>query len=155
MLIPFTALLSGLLFGLGLILSGMTNPAKVLSFLDVAGQWDPSLMFVMLGAISIGFFAFRAVKRRGRTLLSTSLHLPGARTVDLRLILGSLLFGMGWGLAGICPGPGLVMAASGHTGGILFVVAMVLGMFIFDLLEKYHQSDSNLNYRQPRNIERK
>lgn len=155
MLIPFTALLSGLVFGLGLILSGMTDPAKVLSFLDVAGLWDPSLMFVMLGAISIGFFAFRAAKRRGRTLLSTPVHLPGTRTIDLRLILGSLLFGMGWGLVGICPGPGLVLAASGHTGGIVFMVAMLLGMFIFDRLEKHRQSDSNVNYRQPGNIERK
>jgi len=155
MLIPFAALLSGLIFGLGLVLSGMTDPAKVLSFLDVAGPWDPSLMFVMLGAISIGFFAFRAAKRRGRTLLSTPIHLPGTCTIDLRLVLGSLLFGMGWGLAGICPGPGLVLAASGHTGGIVFVVAMLLGMLIFDLLEKYRQSDSNLNHRQPGNIERK
>ena len=155
MLILFTALLSGLIFGLGLIQSGMTDPAKVLSFLDVTGQWDPSLIFVMLGAISIGFFAFRTVKERDRTLLSAPIHLPGIRTVDLRLILGSLLFGAGWGLAGICPGPGLVLAASGHTGGIVFAVAMLLGMFIFDLLEKHRQSDSNVNYRQPGNIERK
>lgn len=155
MLVPFAAFLSGLIFGLGLILSGMTDPAKVLSFLDVAGPWDPSLMFVMLGAISIGFFAFRVAKQRGQTLLSTSVHLPGIRTVDLRLILGSLLFGMGWGLAGICPGPGLVLAASGNVEGIVFVVAMLLGMLIFDLLEKHHQSGSNLNYRQPGNIERK
>ncbi len=155
MLILFTALLSGLIFGLGLIQSGMTDPAKVLSFLDVTGQWDPSLIFVMLGAISIGVFAFRTVKQRGRTLLSAPIHLPGIRTVDLRLILGSLLFGAGWGLAGICPGPGLVLAASGHTGGIVFAVAMLLGMFIFDLLEKHRQSDSNVNYRQPGNIERK
>lgn len=148
MLITFVALFSGLIFGLGLILSGMTDPAKVLSFLDVAGSWDPSLMFVMLGAISIGFFAFRSAKQRGRTLLSAPVHLPGTRTIDLRLILGSLLFGMGWGLAGICPGPGLILAASGETGGIIFVIAMLLGMFVFDLLEKHRRTDSNLNHRQ-------
>ncbi len=155
MLIILVALFSGLVFGLGLILSGMTDPAKVLSFLDVTGSWDPSLMFVMLGAISIGFFAFRIAKQRGRTLLSTPIPLPGSRTIDLRLILGSLLFGVGWGLAGICPGPGLVLAASGEVGGVIFVVAMLLGMFIFDWLEKRRQAELNLHHRQQENIERK
>lgn len=155
MLIPLIALFSGLIFGLGLILSGMTDPAKVLAFLDVAGQWDPTLMFVMLGAISVGFFAFRVAKQRSQTIFSAPVRLPGNRTVDLRLVLGSLLFGMGWGLAGICPGPGLILAASGHTGGLVFVLAMLLGMFIFDLLERRRQADSNINHRQQEVIETK
>lgn len=155
MLILLVALFSGLIFGLGLILSGMTDPTKVLAFLDVAGQWDPTLIFVMLGAISVGFFAFRVAKQRGQTVFSTPIRLPGNRTVDLRLILGSLLFGVGWGLAGICPGPGLILAASGHTGGLVFVLAMLLGMFIFDLLERCCQTDSNINHRQQEVIETK
>jgi len=154
MLILITALLSGLIFGLGLILSGMTDPAKVLAFLDIAGPWDPSLALVMLGAISVGFFAFRTAKQRGHTLLAAPLHLPVSRVIDRRLILGSLLFGSGWGLAGLCPGPGLVLAASGHSAGIIFVTAMLLGMAVFDWLEKYHRTDSKLNDRQPENIGR-
>lgn len=154
MLILITALLSGLIFGLGLILSGMTDPAKVLAFLDIAGSWDPSLALVMLGAISVGFFAFRAAQQRGHTLLAAPLHLPASRVIDRRLILGSLLFGFGWGLAGLCPGPGLVLAASGYSAGIIFVTAMLLGMAVFDWLEKYHQTDSKLNDRQPENIGR-
>ncbi|ABI60732.1 YeeE/YedE family protein [Nitrosomonas eutropha] len=154
MLILIAALLSGLIFGLGLILSGMTDPAKVLAFLDVAGSWDPSLALVMLGAISIGFLAFRAAKQRGQTLLSAPLHLPVSHTIDRRLILGSLLFGAGWGLAGLCPGPSLVLAASGHSGAIIFMMAMLLGMIIFDRLEKYRQAVSKPNDRQQKNIGR-
>lgn len=154
MFILITALLSGLIFGLGLILSGMTDPAKVLAFLDVTGSWDPSLALVMLGAISIGFFAFRAAKQHGQTLLSAPLRLPVSHVIDHRLILGSLLFGAGWGLAGLCPGPGLVLAASGHSAGIVFVTAMLLGMAVFDGLEKYRQADSKPDDRQSENIGR-
>jgi uncharacterized protein len=136
MILQLVALLSGIAFGIGLILSGMVNPAKVLAFLDITGQWDPSLAFVMAGAVLVGYFAFKSVKRREQTLLSASIHLPTSSKVDSRLILGSLVFGIGWGLAGICPGPGLVLAASGHSGAIVFVVAMLLGMLIFDRLEK-------------------
>lgn len=152
MFILIAALFSGLIFGLGLILSGMTNPAKVLAFLDIFGAWDPSLALVMLGAISIGFFAFRVARQRGQTLLSTSLHLPISHKIDRRLILGSLLFGVGWGLSGLCPGPGLVLAASGHLAGIVFVIAMLLGMAMFDWLEKYCQPDVTLNNQQQKNI---
>jgi uncharacterized protein len=136
MILQLVALLSGIAFGIGLILSGMVNPAKVLAFLDITGQWDPSLAFVMAGAVLVGYFAFKSVKRREQTLLSAPIHLPTSSKVDSRLILGSLVFGIGWGLAGICPGPGLVLAASGHSGAIVFVVAMLLGMLIFDRLEK-------------------
>jgi uncharacterized membrane protein YedE/YeeE len=131
-----TALISGIIFGIGLIVSGMFNPAKVLGFLDIAGQWNPSLIFVMAGAISIGFFAFRMAKKRGKTWLATPLYLPDNNVIDARLILGSILFGVGWGVAGICPGPALVLAGSGYTEGIIFVMAMLAGMAIFEQLEK-------------------
>lgn len=150
MLVIIAALFSGLIFGLGLILSGMINPAKVLAFLDVAGSWDPSLALVMLGAISIGFFAFRWARQRGQTLLSTPLHLPTSHVIDHRLILGSLLFGIGWGLSGLCPGPGLVLAASGQLAGIIFVIAMLAGMAVFDWLEKYR--NTHLDHLQQKNI---
>jgi uncharacterized membrane protein YedE/YeeE len=151
MFISLIALLAGLIFGIGLMLSGMINPAKVLAFLDITGRWDPSLILVMAGAVSIGFFAFRSAKRRGQTLFASPIHLPATNMIDSRLILGSLMFGIGWGIAGICPGPGLVLAASGHAGAIIFVAAMLLGMAIFDLLEKRrmnhlkpeHQSGKN------------
>lgn len=131
------ALLAGLIFGMGLILSEMANPAKVLSFLDMTGSWDPSLAFVMMGAISIGVMAFTLARRRGQTYLGSSLHLPTSRVINQRLVLGSLAFGIGWGLAGICPGPGLVLVGTGSLRGIVFVAAMLLGMGIFELLERH------------------
>jgi uncharacterized membrane protein YedE/YeeE len=131
------ALLAGLIFGIGLILSEMANPAKVLSFLDITGSWDPSLAFVMMGAISVGVMAFTLARRRGQTYLGSSLQLPASRVIDKRLVLGSLAFGIGWGLAGICPGPGLVLVGTGSLHGIVFVAAMLLGMGIFELLERH------------------
>lgn len=136
MITQLIALISGIVFGIGLIVSDMFNPAKVLGFLDIAGQWDPSLIFVMAGAISVGFFAFRMVKQRGKTLLATPLYLPDSKMIDARLIFGSMLFGVGWGIAGICPGPALVLAGSGYVEGIIFVIAMLTGMAIFEQLEK-------------------
>ncbi|TKI06488.1 YeeE/YedE family protein [Martelella alba] len=130
------SLLSGLLFGLGLIVSGMANPAKVIGFLDITRVWDPSLAFVMGGAISVGFFAFRAAFRRAAPWYGEKMHLPTARQIDKRLIGGSLIFGVGWGLAGICPGPGLVLLGMGAVKGWLFVAAMIIGMLIFEGLEK-------------------
>lgn len=137
MITIFIALLSGLIFGIGLILSQMANPAKVLNFLDMTGSWDPSLAFVMIGAISIGVLAFAVAGRRGQTYLGSSINLPISRVIDKRLILGSLAFGIGWGLAGICPGPGLVLVGTGSLHGMVFVAAMLLGMAIFELLERY------------------
>ncbi|MCQ9372070.1 hypothetical protein NQ024_12660, partial [Corynebacterium sp. 35RC1] len=102
------ALVAGLLFGAGLIVSGMANPAKVLGFLDLFGQWDPSLAFVMAGAIAVGVIAFFVARRRGRSWLGTPIQLPSATGVTARLVLGSAVFGIGWGLAGFCPGPALV-----------------------------------------------
>lgn len=124
-----SALLAGLLFGLGLLLSGMSNPVKVLGFLDVTGQWDPSLMLVMGGAIAIGFFAFRRAERQTYSLLGEPMQLPDKSRLTPRLVVGSALFGIGWGLAGICPGPGLVLVGMGQVGGVYFVAAMLLGMW--------------------------
>ena len=104
----FSALFSGLVFGLGLIISGMANPAKVLGFLDLAGAWDPSLALVMAGAIGVGFFAFLIAKRRTLSLMGAEMKLPTATLIDTRLLTGGALFGIGWGIAGFCPGPGLV-----------------------------------------------
>ncbi len=126
----------GLLFGLGLILSGMTDPRKVLGFLDLAGDWDPSLALVMGGAIAVGVLAFALAKRRGCSLLGSSLHLPGNTRPDRRLVLGSLTFGIGWGLAGLCPGPALVSMAAGQGKALLFVLAMLAGMRLFDFFER-------------------
>lgn len=132
----FTALLSGLIFGLGLLLSGMASPAKVLGFLDLAGAWDPSLALVMLGAISVGLVAFAVAGRRSRTLLDLPMQAPPRRSIDRRLIGGSLLFGIGWGLAGFCPGPALVALGMGSGPALLFVAAMLVGMKAFDWLER-------------------
>jgi hypothetical protein len=127
---------AGLVFGAGLILSGMTDPGKVIGFLDVAGNWDPSLAFVMAGAILVGFFAFRAAGRRGRTFLGGALHLPTRRDIDLRLLGGAAVFGIGWGLAGFCPGPALVSFASGVDQAAVFVAAMLGGMLVYRAAER-------------------
>jgi hypothetical protein len=131
-----SAFVVGLLFGLGLILSGMTDPGKVQGFLDLFGNWDPSLAFVMGGAIAVGFFAYALAKQRTRSFLGGAMHLPKATAIDKRLVIGSLTFGVGWGLAGFCPGPGLVSMASGEVKGLAFVAAMVAGMLVFEWLER-------------------
>jgi uncharacterized membrane protein YedE/YeeE len=130
------AFAAGLVFGIGLIVSGMTDPAKVIGFLDIAGNWDPSLAFVMAGAIAVGFFAFAFARRRTRAFLGEAVRLPQRRDIDLRLVLGSLIFGIGWGLAGFCPGPALVASAAGETKAALFVLAMLLGMAIHAAAER-------------------
>ncbi|MDN0075126.1 YeeE/YedE family protein [Crenobacter sp. SG2303] len=135
--------LAGLLFGVGLILAGMANPAKVLGFLDLAGAWDPSLALVMGGAIALGLGAFTLAKRRTRSLLGLPMQLPSNRKIDRRLMLGSVLFGIGWGLAGICPGPALVLVGAGEGKGVLFVLAMLFGMALFEVLERRHQAKAH------------
>ncbi|KAA1011505.1 YeeE/YedE family protein [Paraburkholderia panacisoli] len=130
------ALLAGLIFGTGLIISGMANPAKVLGFLNLAGNWDPSLAFVMAGAIAIGAPGFSIARRLKRSVLDAPMQLPTATRIDRRLLVGSALFGAGWGLAGFCPGPALVSTGSGEPKAVLFVVAMLVGMAIFSLLER-------------------
>lgn len=130
------ALITGLVFGIGLIVAGMTNPAKVLGFLDLAGRWDPSLALVMAGAILVALPAFRVAARRRQSLLGEPMHLPTATRIDRRLVLGSLAFGAGWGLAGFCPGPALASIATGAVQPLIFCAAMLAGMGIFELLER-------------------
>ncbi|WFU41994.1 YeeE/YedE thiosulfate transporter family protein [Bradyrhizobium sp. CB82] len=122
----------GLIFGAGLLISGMSNPAKVLNFLDLAairaGSWDPSLMFVMLGAVATAFIGFRLVLKRQRPLLGDTFHLPATNDLDPRVIVGPAIFGVGWGLAGFCPGPAFVALGYGTLASVLFVFAMMIGM---------------------------
>ena len=127
---------AGLIFGIGLILSGMIDPGKVLGFLDLAGAWDPSLALVMGGAILVGGLGFWWAQRRTVNLLGGELNLSQSTLIDRRLVLGSLTFGVGWGLAGFCPGPALVSLGAGQPKAIVFVLAMVVGMGLFEWLER-------------------
>lgn len=127
--------LAGLLFGLGLIMSGMTNPAKIIGFLDITGAWDPTLAFVMGAALIVATPAFAMAGKKEKSLLGMPMLIPTNRQLDKRLILGSLVFGAGWGLAGYCPGPAIASLFSGQMGTVLFVVAMLLGMQLFSWLE--------------------
>jgi len=129
------ALLSGLLFGIGLIICGMANPAKVLAFLDVTGRWDPSLMLVMGAAVLVAAPAFALARRRDRSALDLPMRLPALRQIDRRVVLGSLVFGAGWGLAGLCPGPAIVSLGTGELKPVLFVAAMLTGRAIYEALE--------------------
>ena len=126
-----TALVAGLVFGIGLIVSGMSNPARVIGFLDLAGNWDPSLALVMAGAIAVSFIPFQIASRAPRSLLGEKMRLPTARDIDRRLVLGALMFGVGWGLAGYCPGPALVSLVSGGYKPLVFVASMTGGMLLF------------------------
>lgn len=134
------AFASGLIFGLGLILSGMANPEKVLGFLDLAGLWDPSLAFVMGGAILVGLFAFGLARKRTLSFLGFDMKLPTSSRIDKRLMGGSLLFGVGWGIAGFCPGPGLVALGAGEQKAAVFVAAMLAGMAIYEWIERRRPS---------------
>lgn len=132
-----SSFLMGLLFGIGLIVSGMSNPEKVLGFLDLAGNWNPSLALVMAGAVAVGLAAFRFTRRRTSTLLGAPLQIPTNRQIDRRLVTGSAIFGIGWGLAGICPGPALTLIGSNAASkGMVFVSAMLAGMLIFEIYER-------------------
>ena len=134
-----TAFLAGLLFGIGLIVAGMADPHKVLAFLDLAGHWDPSLALVMVGAIAVAVVGFRLAARRSSSLLGLPIHLPLVRHLDRRLLLGSLAFGVGWGLVGLCPGPAVVALGAGTAKAATFVLAMVAGMVLFEVLERRRQ----------------
>ena len=131
-----SAFITGLVFGFGLLLSGMANPAKVLGFLDVAGAWDPSLLLVMAGAIGVGLVAFSLAGRRTQSLLGEEMRLPPSGRIDRRLLAGSAVFGVGWGLAGFCPGPALVALGMGLEPAAVFVAAMLAGMAGFEILER-------------------
>jgi uncharacterized protein len=122
------AAIAGAMFGVGLLLAGMTDPARVLGFLDVTGRWDPTLAFVMMGAIAVHAVAYRVIRRRTRPLLDDAFHVPPVCAVDRRLLAGAAVFGAGWGLAGFCPGPAVVAAATGGTAAVVFAGAMVAGM---------------------------
>ena len=130
------AFVTGTIFGIGLILSGMTDPSKVIGFLDLAGHWDPSLAFVMGGAILVGVVAFRFARGREKSLLGDVMRLPTSSQIDSRLVLGSLAFGTGWGLAGYCPGPALVSVAQGGAQPLIFVAAMLAGMVIYEIQDR-------------------
>lgn len=123
---------SGLIFGLGLILGGMSDPAKVKAFLDLFGNWDPSLAFVMGGAIAVGVFAFAAGKKRTASWTGERMEIPTSKVIDTRLIVGGVLFGTGWGIGGFCPGPALVALGSGLLPAAAFIAAMLAGMVVHD-----------------------
>lgn len=129
------ALLSGLIFGLGLILAGMANPAKVLAFLDITSLWDPSLGLVMGGAIAVGFVAFKIAGKRTSSFLGLPMNIPSSRIIDKRLVIGALIFGIGWGLVGICPAPAFVLLGTGSLKGMVFLIAMLVGMGLFEVFE--------------------
>lgn len=131
-----TAFIAGIIFGIGLLAAGMANPAKVLAFLDLSGAWDPSLAFVMVAAIGVAFLPFSWARFQRSSLLGAPMQLPGKRELDRRLIGGSLLFGSGWGIAGICPGPAVAILLTGRWQVLLFVLAMLAGMLLFALLQR-------------------
>jgi uncharacterized membrane protein YedE/YeeE len=131
------AFAAGLVFGFGLIVSGMTDPSKVTGFLDLAGRWDPSLAFVMVGAIFVGMAGYALARKRTASFLGGAMHLPTGRQIDRRLVLGSLVFGAGWGLAGFCPGPAIVSLGAGYDKAAAFIVAMLAGMAIYEIMERY------------------
>lgn len=132
MKVALIALLAGLLFGAGLAVGGMTDPGKVIGFLDVSGVWDPSLAFVMGSALLVTFPVFIWVRRNARPLFAERFQLPTKRDLDPQLLAGAALFGIGWGIAGLCPGPAVANLATGSPEILLFVVAMVAGMWLRD-----------------------
>jgi len=132
----FFSFLAGAVFGIGLIVSGMANPKKVIGFLDLAGPWDPSLAFVMAGAIAVGAFAFAFARGRTSSLLGLHMKMPASTELDHPLVGGSLLFGIGWGIAGFCPGPALVALGMGEAKAAAFVVSMLAGMALFEVFQR-------------------
>lgn len=132
------ALLSGLIFGAGLTVSRMIDPSKVIGFLDVAGNWDPSLAFVMGGALLVTIPAFAIAKKREKTVSGLGFDLPNRSDIDIPLVLGAILFGVGWGIGGFCPGPGLSALAFGLTKPMIFVGSMIAGMLAFEGVRKFH-----------------
>ena len=130
------ALFSGLIFGVGLIIGQMVNPAKVIAFLDLAGEWNPSLALVMAGAIAVALPAFYWAKKQTHSLNGMTMQLPTTTAIDKRLIMGSIMFGAGWGLVGFCPAPAIVSAAAGYWQAIVFTVAMLAGFCLFAWFEK-------------------
>lgn len=131
-----TSFAAGVLFAVGLGISGMTQPGKVTGFLDVLGVWDASLLWVMAGAVAVHFVLFRVIRRRARPLFSARFHLPTRHDIEPRLVVGAAIFGVGWGLGGFCPGPGLVAAGSGESSAVFFVLSMAAGMKLTQLVTR-------------------
>ena len=134
--------LIGILFGLGLMISGMSNPQKILNFLDITGKWDPSLLFVMGGAVVVGLAGFYIVSQRSVAFFGGALHIPARRAITKPLLIGSFIFGTGWGIAGFCPGPALVSLGSGQLKALVFVIAMLLGMVICEHFFTGHKNSA-------------
>ena len=132
----FAAFASGLVFGIGLVVSGMANPARVIGFLDVTGRFDPTLAVVMVSGLAVAAIGYALAKRRTASYLGSAFDLPSSRTLDRRLIGGAVVFGIGWGLAGVCPGPAFVVLGAGRIEGVVFVVAMLAGMLAFEVVER-------------------
>jgi len=130
------ALLVGIIFGVGLIIAQMTNPSKIIGFLTFGQNWDPSLLFVMASAVFISFFAFNFIKQNNKTLLNLDLEIPKRTDIDSSLIAGAALFGIGWGMVGLCPAPAIVSLAFGNSQTLLFVMSMLVGMYLFKLTKK-------------------
>ena len=134
------ALACGAVFGLGLVISGMADPAKVIGFLDVTGRFDPSLLVVMASALAVSTVAYAIARRRNASYLGCAFSLPASRAVDRRLVAGAVVFGIGWGIAGVCPGPAFVVLGAGRIEGVVFLVAMAAGMGAFELVERRARS---------------
>jgi uncharacterized membrane protein YedE/YeeE len=132
-----TAFSVGVLFAMGLGISGMTQPQKVIGFLDIFGSWDPSLLFVMGGAVGVHWFTYRWILKRSVPLLAAQWHIPNKKDLTPSLVFGSLLFGVGWGMAGYCPGPALTSLASLQLKPVYFVLSMIAGMYLFRLFDKF------------------
>jgi uncharacterized protein len=139
-----TVFLSGILFAIGLVLSGMTDADKVIGFLNLAGVWDPSLIFVMLGAVGAHLFTYRLILKRRSPLFAPTFYLPTRRDIDSRLIIGSALFGIGWGIGGFCPGPAIASVVTLGEEAVIFTVSMIVGMIIFHAINKRLKTSSTL-----------
>jgi uncharacterized membrane protein YedE/YeeE len=145
----FTAFVSGLLFAIGLGVGGMTQPAKVTAFLDFVGDWDPSLAFVMIGAIAVYAPLYRLIRRLPTPLLSSTFTLPTRTDIDRRLLGGAALFGVGWGLGGFCPGPALTSLAAGEPEVLIFVASMLTGMYLYKMGENLRARQTTSSHRAP------
>lgn len=130
MIYQLSPFFGGIVFALGLGISGMLEPKKILAFLDLFGNWNPALLFVMLGAIGVHMLLFRLIMRRSSPLFDSKFHLPSRKDIDRRLVIGAILFGIGWGIAGLCPGPGLVSLVTGHSYVLTFVLALNVGFIL-------------------------
>ena len=135
MLKNIIGLLAGLLFGFGLLVSGMTDPVKVQGFLDIFGAWDISLALVMGGGLVVAFFGVRLAKRQQTSWIGTLIEMPSKTVINKKLLIGAMLFGIGWGLVGICPGPGIVLLGTGQWQAYVFIPAMIIGMMVYQWLE--------------------